>query len=245
MLFNILLGLLTTASVLAAPTVKRDATSDLISTLRQANGAVARNQILAKGGNASFAFDFAHPPAAATISSAAGTLVSANGQTFPALTGFPISLALATIEPCGLILPHLHPRAEEFVFVAEGHIFTQFIAETGAVLVSNDLQKSGGTMFPRGSIHLEYNPECTPAAFVAAFNDNDPGVSFVAAGLFSLEDQLVIASLGGDAVVSGQDLETIRHAIPAGLATSVEQCLQKCKIKPHAKRSLAEVFGKV
>jgi len=130
------------------------------------------------------------------------------------------------------------------VFVTEGKIFTQFLGETGAALISNELNTLGGTMFPRGSIHLEYNAECTAASFVAAFNDNDPGVSFIAPGFFSLEDQLVIAALGGDAIVSGQDLESIRHAIPAGLATSVQQCLTKCNIKPHAKRSLAEVFSK-
>jgi len=242
MLLNVVLGLLATTAALAAPT-KRDATSDLITKLGQTNGAVARNQILAQGGNASFAFDFANPPPNAVISSPAGKLVTASGQTFPALTGFPISLAIVTVEPCGLVLPHIHPRAEEFAFVTEGHLFTQFLAETGAALVSNDLQKYGGTMFPRGSIHLEYNPECTRASFVAAFNDNDPGVSFVAPGLFSLEDQLVIATLGEDAVVSGKDLESIRQAIPLGLATSVEYCLKKCNIKPHPKRSLAEVFA--
>ena len=247
MLSKLFVALLATASAaLAAPvTEKRDATSNLITQLMQANGAVARNQILAAAGNQTFAFDYNNPPSSAVVSSPAGKLVSANSQTFPPLIGFDISLAFATVQPCGLILPHLHPRAEEFLFVTEGEFFTQFISETGGVLITNELKTNEGTMFPRGSIHLEYNDCCTPAAFVAAFNSNDPGVSFIAPNFFSLDDQVLLASLGVDAVISGQDLETIRHAIPADLATSVQQCLQKCNIKPNSKRSLAEVFAKV
>jgi hypothetical protein len=96
----------------------------------------------------------------------------------------------------------------------------------------------------QGSIHFEYNPDCTATTFVAAFNDNDPGVSFITANLFSLDDQVVIASLGGDAVVSGADLESIRHALPVGVAAEVQQCIANCGIKPYGKRSSAEVVGR-
>jgi Cupin len=251
MLLNALLALLASTAALAMPVnndiVKRQAPlnqTELILALEQAGSAVARNQLLAQnGGNASFVFDFANPPAAAVVASPAGKLISATSGSFPALVDVNAALAVVTIEPCGLILPHLHPRADEFVLVTQGQIFTQFIAETGAVLVSNTLNTLGSTLLPKGSIHLEYNPTCAPATFVAAFNSNDPGVSFVAANFFSLEDQLVIASLGGDAVVSGADLASIQAAIPQGLATGVQACVQKCGIQPYAKRSLKEVFG--
>jgi hypothetical protein len=246
MLFNTLLTLLASTTALALPLTERDNTpADLITQLKAANTAVERDTILAKaGGNASFAFDFANPPAAAVVSTPGGKLVAANGETFPFLTDLKTSLAVVNVSPCALILPHLHPRAEEFIIVTQGELFTQFVGETGAPLISNELKTLGSTLFTKGSIHLEFNPTCNPATFVAAFNDNDPGISFVAAGLFELEDQLVIANLGGDAVVSGQDLESIRHAIPAGIAASVESCLKTCGIKPYSKRSLAEVFGK-
>ena len=247
MLVNVLVGLLASASALAAPlsnNVKRDATSNLISELKAADSAVQRNQILAQnGGNSSFLFSFSNPPSAAVVSSSAGKLVQANGATFPALTDIDAAMAVVTIEPCGLILPHLHPRGDEFLIATEGEIFTQFITETGAVLISNTLETLDATIFPKGSIHLEFNPTCKPATFVAAFNNNDPGVSFVAANLFSLEDQLVIAALGGDAVVSGADLASIEKALPQGLATGVQECVSKCGIKLYSKRSLAEVFG--
>jgi hypothetical protein len=247
MLFNTLVALLASTAAIAAPmkaTVKRDATSDLITQVKAADTAAQRNQILAaNGGNASFVFDFANPLPAAVTSSPAGSLIVAAGTTAPFLTDVNAALGFVTIQPCGLILPHLHPRADEFIFTTNGTIYTQFISETGGVLVENTLNTLGSTLFPKGSIHLEYNPECTPASFVAAFNDNDPGVSFIAANFFSLEDQLVIANLGGDTVVSGADLASIRQAIPQGLATGVEQCIQKCGIKPYAKRSIKEVYG--
>ena len=247
MLLNALFTLLASTAALAAPAheiAKRDATSDLIAKVEAAGSAAARNQVLAAaGGNASFAFDFANPPPAAVLSSPAGKLVVASGTTAPFLTDIDAALAVVVIEPCGLILPHIHPRGDEFIITTQGTIFTQFIAETGAVLVTNTLDTLGATLFPKGSIHLEYNPTCEHATFIAAFNTNDPGVSFVAANFFSLEDQVVIASLGGDAVVSGADLASIRQALPEGLATGVEQCVQQCGIKPYSKRSLKEVYG--
>jgi Cupin len=249
MLLNALLAVLASTAAFAAPIgdvpiIKRDVTSDLIASLRAADSAAQRSQILAAaGGNASFAFDFANPPPAAVVSSPAGKLVAATGNVAPFLTDINAALGLVTIEPCGLILPHIHPRADEFIIVTNGSIFTQFITETGAVLVTNTLNTLGSTIFPQGSIHFEYNPGCTPATFIAAFNNNDPGISFVAANFFSLDDQVVIASLGGEAVVSGADLASIRQALPEGLATGVEQCIQTCGIQPYSKRSLKEVFG--
>jgi hypothetical protein len=248
MLLN-LLPLLVASAVLAVPApqnvVDNNAPSTLELDLEQADTAVARNQILAaNGGNASFAFDFANPPQGVPIVSAAGNVTLADVATAPFLTGLDASLAVFHVEPCGLILPHLHPRADEFVIVTEGQIFTQFIAESGATLVTNTLNQFGATIFPKGSIHLEYNPTCYPATFIGAFNANDPGTSFVAANFLSLEDNLVIADLGGDSIVSGSDLESIRAHIPPPVAVGVAQCLSTCKIQPYAKRSLKEVFAR-
>jgi hypothetical protein len=244
MFMKLALALLASASALAAPlgheNTKRD---DLTAALKAADTAVERNQILASKGNASFMFDFANPPPAAVISTPPGKLISANPATAPFLVGIDFSLAVVEVGPCGLILPHLHPRNEEFILVTEGEFVTQFIAETGAALVTNDLKTWGSTLFPRGSIHLEYNPTCKPSTFVAAFNGNDAGISFIAANFFTMEEQLVIANLGGETIVSGKDLETVKHAIPAGIAVGVKECLAKCGMKPNQKRSLSEALG--
>lgn len=245
MLMQIASFALMAAVALAAPLgnehAKRD---DLTAALKAADTAVQRNQILASKGNSSFMFDFAKPPPAAVISTPPGKLISANPATAPFLVGVDFSMAIVEVGPCGLVLPHLHPRNEEFILVTEGEFVTQFIAESGAALVTNDLKKWGSTLFPRGSIHLEYNPTCQPSTFVASFNGADAGISFIAANFFSLEEQLVIADLGGETIVSGKDLETIKHAIPAGIAVGVQECMTKCGIHPNKKRSLVEALQK-
>jgi Cupin len=138
----------------------------------------------------------------------------------------------------------LHPRGDELFLVIEGTIFTQFISEAGGALISNEFEVGGATMFPKGSVHYEFNPKCSPASFVAAFNSNDPGVTFIASGLVSLEEQIVIAALGGEAIVSGEDLASIVEHVPQGLATQVQQCLITCGLSRRGKRSLSEVLAR-
>jgi hypothetical protein len=258
MLLKTLLALLASTTALAVPTVvtgtkpaaagvqKDTATpgADLTTRLLLANTAANRESIIAEGGNASFVFNYNSPPANATTASPAGSLVIANAGTFPPLIGFKSALAVINLSPCAMVAPHLHPRADEFIIVTNGSLFTQFITENGAVLISNNLTAYEATMFAKGSIHLEFNPGCEAATFVAAFNDNDPGVSLIAPNFFELEEQLVIATLGGDMVFSGADLASVEHGIPASAIYLVQECVQRCGIKPNAKRSIAEVVGR-
>ena len=86
------------------------------------------------------------------------------------------------------------------------------------------------TVFPQGALHTEFNPDCTPAVFVAAFPDEDPGVQQAVQTFFGLEDEIIKAALGGDGSVNGEDLDTFKGLIPANVALGVESCLQKCGI---------------
>jgi hypothetical protein len=247
-MLRVLLPLLAATAAFAAPAIVKRQTAPvtpaLIVDLETADSAVERNQILvANGGNASFVFDFAHPPAGAVAgagSGSVGNVTLASAATAPFLVGLDAALALAQVGPCGLVLPHIHPRADEFIIVTEGQFFTQFITENGASLITNTLNQWGSTIFPKGSIHLEWNPTCHPASFVAAFNSNDPGISFVASNFVGLDDPVVIAALGGDGIVSGADLDSIRQHLPPPVAVAVESCLSSCGI---SKRSLND-FGK-
>lgn len=86
------------------------------------------------------------------------------------------------------------------------------------------------TVFPQGAMHTEWNPNCDPAVFVAAFPDEDPGVQQTVQTFFGFEDDVIQAALGGDLTVSGADLDKFKTLIPANVALGVESCLQKCKI---------------
>jgi hypothetical protein len=236
MIPSIFFILLTLTTVLALPLhdtpssiVKRDA-SDLRTRLRNANTAVERTLILGESGNASFTFDFNNPPNGSASVFPAGKLIKANIATFPALTGVSSSLVVATVGPCGLVAPHMHPRGDEFIVITEGRLFTQFLSETGSILVTNELQTYMATLLPKGSVHLEYNPDCTEAKFVAAFNDNDAGTTLVAPTFFSLEDEMVLTALGGKVIIPSTELDSVRQSIPKTAIYGVQSCMARCGI---------------
>jgi hypothetical protein len=249
---QIILSLLLSATAFGAPLSqpleKRQSsgvnTTDLASQLLLAQTDVERIALLAAGGNQSFVFDFANPlPGTQPPPSAGGSVVAASGATFPALIDRQSAAAVFTLNACGLVPPHTHPRSNEFIIVTEGTVFTQFITESGSLLITNNLTTYTGTIFPQGSIHLEFNPTCEKAVFTAGFNDNDPGVSSIAANFLLFDPELLSANLGGDQVVSGADLDNIRAGIPPDTVIAVADCLKACGIQPNGKRSLKEVFG--
>lgn len=96
--------------------------------------------------------------------------------------------------------------------------------------MSHTLNKWQMTVFPAGAMHTEFNPECTPATFVAAFPNEDPGVGQVAQEYFSLENEIVKGSAGGELSIDGADIDKFRAAIPANVAAGVDSCLAKCGI---------------
>ena len=54
------------------------------------------------------------------------------------------------------------------------------LIENGARFAEVDIRPGTATIFPQGAIHFEMNPSCEPAMFVAAFDNEDPGVGQVA-----------------------------------------------------------------
>jgi len=137
-------------------------------------------------------------------------------------------MTVGFIGPCGFNTPHTHPRSAEINIVVEGSLGTEYILENGTPLIRNQLNKLQMTVFPQGSIHTEWNPDCTDAVFVAGFASEDPGVQQSAQRVFDLDDDLLQAMFGGDITVDGRDVDQFRSLIPANVALGVESCLAKC-----------------
>lgn len=89
-------------------------------------------------------------------------------------------MTLGWLGPCGMNTPHTHPRATEMLYVINGTLTSGMIAENGARLVSNTLNAGQAQIFLQGSIHFQQNELCDPVMFIAALNNEDPGVESIA-----------------------------------------------------------------
>jgi len=158
-----------------------------------------------------------------------GSILLATVDNFPILEDFHVAAAVSIFEPCGLNIPHSHPRASEFLTVVEGILNTGFVQENGFnAEIETQLGKFQGTVFPQGSIHYQQNPTCSPAIFVAAFNSEDPGRSDIATNFWMLDSDVVNASLGFPETIGGQNIDAWRAHLPVNLAAGVDSCLRAC-----------------
>jgi len=198
--------------------------AQLVADLKKAPTQVARLNILKN--NKDWLFDY--NAGVGTTRSAGGNLTVANVANFPALFANGMAMAIGQLAPCGMNSPHTHPRATEFLFLVNGNMEAGFIEENGARFVINTLTPGQGTLFPKGSIHYQINSGCEPLTFVAALNDEDPGVSQIAQRFFGLPPDVVAATLGD---VGIKEVVALATGIPDNLAIGVDRCLQKCNLK--------------
>ncbi|KAK9816637.1 hypothetical protein WJX72_003110 [[Myrmecia] bisecta] len=87
------------------------------------------------------------------------------------------SQILVTLGACAGNTPHSHPRASENAFLLYGTINFGIVEENenGARLVVRNMTQNTTFHVPRGLLHYSHNLDCKPAAFIANFNNKDPG----------------------------------------------------------------------
>lgn len=210
------------------PHVRGSVDSGVLQAVKDAYNENERiENLLACGDDSEFVFDFSNPPVEAIDSNIAGTVVLADRSSFPALYDSGVAVALFELAPCAVVAPHTHSRAAESILVTDGQLHTQFVLDSNLPVVTNHLSKNQATVFPQGSFHYEFNPTCEPASFVSSFSNDDPGISLIAPGFFSFEDEALRAAFGG-APLSAEHLESIRESIPPSVITSAQECLARC-----------------
>jgi len=128
---------------------------------------------------------------------------------------------------------HIHPRSAEVFTVLNGTLYTEMVPESGAVdaagnqrVVKLTLGPQMMTVFPIGSLHMQMNPGCEPAQFVAAFTTEDPGAGLIAPETFALDDDFIVTTFGG--AIAKKDIAKIRKEIPQGPFIRVQECRKKC-----------------
>ncbi|KAH6883859.1 RmlC-like cupin domain-containing protein [Thelonectria olida] len=180
-----------------------------------------------------FVFDFNKTQG---VAGDGGNLTVANRKTFPPLVGTGAGMAVGRVGPCGLNTFHVHPRSAELQLVVEGRLITEMVPENGVVdsngnrrVIKNEIGPFQMTPFYQGSIHTQFNPDCTDAVFVASFASEDFGTGQVLDQTFAFADDIVAAAFGH--TVEGQDIDTVRKAIPISIALGVDGCLRRCGIE--------------
>ncbi|KAI0750705.1 RmlC-like cupin [Daedaleopsis nitida] len=197
--------------------------AEQVAALRAAPLQVDRVKILAD--DKDFVFDFLKANA---TKGGGGSTVGATAGNFPALVNNGMAMTVGFLGPCGMNTPHTHPRATEFLYVVNGTLTSGMIPENGARLVYNTLEAGQAQIFLQGSIHYQQNELCDPVVFVAALNNEDPGVLSAAQRYFGLPSDVVAASLGDIGV---EEVVGIEHMIPDNIALGRQECLDRCGLK--------------
>jgi hypothetical protein len=227
----------TTSSAPPASTTAAAGGLSLAVQLFLADTAVDRFALLPNGSD--FVFDFVAEGAATKGKvGKGGDLVAANRKTFPALVGTGAGIGCRFPRPLQFQHPSLPSRLVELQIITEGTLVTEMLPENGVFnnnlaangrrVITNTLTANQMTPFYQGSIHTQFNPDCVPATFVAAFTSEDFGAGQVADELISFSSDVVIAAFGQ--AIDGPDVDNFKKSIPTSIALGVEQCLQKCGI---------------
>jgi hypothetical protein len=229
-------------TVAAAPTASAPTASttsatglSLTAQLFLADTAVDRFALLPD--DTQFVFDFGNP-ALKGKGGNGGDLIAANRKTFPALVGTGAGMAVGFLGPCGFNTPHVHPRSVELQIVTSGRLVTEMLPENGVFngnlaangrrVINNTITEFQMQPFYQGSVHTQFNPDCTNTTFVAAFTSEDFGAGQIADELFAMSPDVVSAAFGQ--AIDGADVAKFKAAIPTSIAEGVEQCLKTCGI---------------
>ena len=159
------------------------------------------------------------------INTPGGNVSYFNLSTTPALSGIGIAFSLAMLEPCGVILPHLHPRGSKGIYVIKGKsLLVGFIQENRAQVILNTISTGHATVVPRGAIHFVQNLECTTATQLSAYNYEDPGLLTLGLSLFRFPNGPLSAAFGEN----DNDIDSLRKQIPGYPLDVNVACRKKC-----------------
>ncbi|CAD6575131.1 MAG: hypothetical protein TREMPRED_001316 [Tremellales sp. Tagirdzhanova-0007] len=231
---------LTYASNNPAATTNRQANPSISPELTQQLAVAAtvgdRFKIIYDQGPDYWKFDFlpnSNPYGGLTLGRG-GEVVLANKKNYPILWDQGVSVSLGFMNPCGMNTPHIHPRATEFnIAVSELTLPLRagFVFENDFNLEFRvNISQYQGASFPRGATHFEMNPNCEPAVFVAAFSNDDPGLSSIANNFFRIDADIINSTLGFPREISGENIAQFATSIPTPFVVAVTECLDCCGI---------------
>ncbi|XP_004296080.1 PREDICTED: auxin-binding protein ABP19b-like isoform X1 [Fragaria vesca subsp. vesca] len=109
----------------------------------------------------------------------------ASADQFPGVNGLGISMARVDVAAGGVIPLHIHPGANEVLFVAEGTLDAGFISSDRNTVYVKTIKKGDIIVFPRGLLHFQVNVgNGTPVVAFASYSSARPGLQIVDFALF-------------------------------------------------------------
>lgn len=217
--------LLATLLSTTALAIDKTANQHLVSQLRLAATQLDRLKLLSN--DSDWLRDFTLDPKWRLANP--GSVVNANAATFPAVTGYGMTVAILNLGPCSMLPAHLHPRASNFVVSMSGTTHTYMQIENGARVVETLLTPGKMTIFPAGSVHAMENTGCVNAQLVSSLNSEDTGTHNIANALFDLPDLILAPGLGYADV--GEYNETRARIPPPGTGSvwGNKECMARCE----------------
>jgi hypothetical protein len=193
------------------------------------------NILFQQGNNANnISFQFINQTAGPPVG---GTIAVGSVNNVPGLIGTNVGFAIGFVDACGLNVPHLHPRANEFLTVVEGLLIGALVLEEdspingGLPVVEMTLTNYTGMLFPVGHVHWQFNPTCERAVFAAGFDSLDEGRTQIAQTFFSVTPDFVVETATGDQSFLGPaQIDQLRDNIPENFAQLVDSCAKACNL---------------
>eukprot|EP01134_Creolimax_fragrantissima_P004996 CFRG4996T1 len=176
--------------------------------------------------NEDFVIDFSDVDAVPVVSKGlGGTVQPASLNDFPVMQVGGMAQTRFHIGPCGINMPHVHPRGTESIYVVNGELTVGFVTEGGRLII-NDISADQSTFFPLGLLHYQQNLGCEPASFISILNNADPGLLVISAALMTLPDIALSVTFDEDEAFVTQ----LRLGLPAGPARGRAECLARCNL---------------
>ncbi|KAH8948711.1 hypothetical protein BDL97_11G107300 [Sphagnum fallax] len=153
-----------------------------------------------------------------------GVRAAVNTKNFPATTSEGITVVRFEMVPCGVNVPHTHPRASELLSLISGGPLQVGFIDTAGNAHLDIIHAGDSTLFPRGLLHFEINLGTENATYVSALNSQNPGTLNAGASLFRVPELTLATALNTEYSV----LKKIAKSISSDLTTLEKSSKANC-----------------
>jgi quercetin dioxygenase-like cupin family protein len=154
-----------------------------------------------------------------------GVRAAVNTQNFPGTTSQGITVVRFEMVPCGVNVPHTHPRASELLSLISGGPLQVGFIDTSGNAHLDIINPGDSTLFPRGLLHFEINLGTENATYISALNSQNPGTLNAAASLFAVPELTLATALNTDFSVIKQIADSISPDLTSLALSSKANCV--------------------